>query len=88
MICSLVNSNWLQIQDEIADLINKSFALRRESERLLEQAEKSAEKILKLKTYTKKTAPPAVVLKEHDKAFLRPPETLIMPQKKDSAAAF
>jgi hypothetical protein len=88
MICSLVNSNWLQIQDKIGDLINKSFALRRKSKRLLEQAEKSAEKILKLKTHAIKTVPPAVVLKEHDKAFLRPPETLIMLQKKDSAAAF
>jgi hypothetical protein len=28
----LVNSNWLQIQDEVDDLINKSSAFRRESE--------------------------------------------------------
>jgi restriction endonuclease S subunit len=32
-----------KIQTEIADLVNKSFALRQESEKLLEQAEKSVE---------------------------------------------
>jgi hypothetical protein len=58
------------------------------NQRLLEQAEKSAEKILKLKTYTKKTALPAVVLKEHGRTFLRSAGNSYNAAEKDSEAAF